>query len=185
MSAPIVPVVQSKGNIRLCGDYRLTANTVIDSGSYYLPSFNEIVQQLANFDWFSKIDFQSKAYLQLSLDPNSQRLTIISTHLGHFNFTRLPFGISASSLIFQHYMDWLLADLDDILIGAKTMKEHDDLSKVDRLADHSLQVANNKCIRRIKKVKFWVILSLKMPSLQILLDWKVSLKFLHQRLNIS
>ena len=131
MSAPTVPVVKNNGDIRLCGDYRLTANTVIDSGSYHLPPFNEIVQQLANFDYFSKIDLQ-QAYWQLSLDPNSQRLTTISTHLGHFNFTRLPFGISASPRIFhifQHYMDSLLADLDgvfayqdDILIGAETKR---------------------------------------------------------------
>ena len=53
MSAPIVPVMKSNGDIRLGGDYRFT---VIDSGSYYLSPFNEIVQQLTNFDWFSKID---------------------------------------------------------------------------------------------------------------------------------
>ena len=103
MSAPIVPVIKSNGDVRLCGDYRLTANKVIDSGSYHLSPFNEIVRQLANFNWFSKIDLQ-QAYLQLSLDPESQRLTTISTHLGHFNFTLLPFGISASPRIFQHFV---------------------------------------------------------------------------------
>ena len=37
MSAPVVFVMKSNEDIRLCGDYRMTDNKVIDTCSYHLP----------------------------------------------------------------------------------------------------------------------------------------------------
>ena len=94
MSASVVPMVRNNEDIRLYGDYRMTTNKVIDSGSYHLPLFSKIVQELvSNLGWFSKIDLR-QVYMQLPLDLQPQRLTTISIHFGHFNFIRLPFGFS-------------------------------------------------------------------------------------------
>lgn len=95
VSAPIVPVIKSSGAVRVCGDYSMTANKIIDCGSYHIPSFDEIVHQIGHARVYSRIDLK-EAYLQIPLSEQAQRYTTISTHLGYFSFTRLPFGISVS-----------------------------------------------------------------------------------------
>jgi hypothetical protein len=52
--------------------------------------------------------------------------------MGFYNYTKLPFGISAAPRIFQQYIDKLIqianvkAYQDDILIGGLTLKDHDE-----------------------------------------------------------
>ena len=59
-------------------------------------------------------------------------LTYISTHIGHFAYRKLQFGISAAPLIFQQIIDKVLCNIphtaayqDDIIIGAATEAVHD------------------------------------------------------------
>ena len=162
VAAPIVPVAKSNGDVRVCGDYQLTANKLIDAGSYHLPSFEEIAQQLSKFRVFSKLDLE-RAYLQVPLDSDSQALTTISTPIGYFNFTRLPFGVSAAPRIFQHFIDGILSDLegvfafqDDILVGSVSQEAHDRaLEQVyERLRVHNLTVSKDKCVLSSSSVKF-------------------------------
>jgi hypothetical protein len=162
VAAPIVPVVKANGDIRVCGDFQHTANKLIDSLSYSLSSFSEIATQLSQFNVYSKIDLE-RAYLQLHLDPDSQKLTTIATHVGFFNFTRLPFGINASPRIFQYYIDSLLEGLDgvfayqdDILIGSSTPAEHDEMVReVKRRLEHGkLKISQNKSVWSVSQLKF-------------------------------
>lgn len=162
VSAPIVPVIKSSGAVRVCGDYTLTANQVIDAGSYHIPTFDEIIENIGKVKFYFKIDLKD-AYLQIPLSEAAQRYTTVSTHLGNFSFTRLPFGISASPRIFQEFMDKVLADIpgvrayqDDILGGGATRAEHDvRLREVqDRLAHYNLTPCSEKSVYCVKKVLF-------------------------------
>ena len=42
----------------------------------------------------------SQAYLQVPLDENSIELVTINIHKGLFQYTRLPFGVSAAPAVF-------------------------------------------------------------------------------------
>ena len=42
MAAPIVPIVKKNEEIRICGDYRLTINSVIDANQYRINTLDEI-----------------------------------------------------------------------------------------------------------------------------------------------
>ena len=91
ISAPIVPVVKQSGTrrpIRLCGDYSRTLNRIIDRDCYRLPTLEEILQKIAGAKCYSVLDLED-AFLQIQLSPESQLLTCISTHLGHFAYKRL------------------------------------------------------------------------------------------------
>jgi len=46
-AAPIVPVVKTNGSVRICGDYKLTANTGVKTESYLLPRIEDLFASLA------------------------------------------------------------------------------------------------------------------------------------------
>ena len=54
---------------------------------------------LAGGKKFSKLDL-SQAYQQMVLDPSDRKYTTINTHLGLFQYTRLPFGIASARQLF-------------------------------------------------------------------------------------
>ena len=99
-AAPIVPVVKKNGTVRICGDYKVTANRATLSESYPLPLVDELMTDLAGGKYFTKLDL-SQAYLQLPLDHESSELLTINTHKGLFKYNRLPFGVSSAPAIFQ------------------------------------------------------------------------------------
>ena len=79
---------------------------------------------------FSKLDL-SHTCLELTLDEVSRENLTINTHKGLFQYTRMPFGVSAAPAIFQRTVGSLLGDipqavafLDDMLITRKTEAEH-------------------------------------------------------------
>ena len=66
-AAPVVPVIKRDGNVRLCGDYKLTINSVAKNEVYPLPRIEELFASVSGGKVFSKLDL-SHAYLQLQLD---------------------------------------------------------------------------------------------------------------------
>ena len=170
--APIVPVVKSNGEVRICDDYTMTANKIIDPGSYHIPTFEEIIENNGHATHYSKINLK-QAYLQIPLSEEAQKYTTISIHMGYFNFTRLPFGISACPRVFQEFMDQVLQDVpgarayqDDILIGGPTKAEHDKrLCLVQqRLTQFNLKPCNEKSVYCVTKVHFLGFLQVKPDS---------------------
>ena len=125
-AAPLVSVLKSdKRSIRLCGDYKVTINRAAQADQYTMPSADGIFARLAGKRLFAKLDL-SEAYTQLVLDDESQLLAAVNTPKGLFAVTRLPYGTSASSQIFQRELDRLLGHvthaatyIDDIIIGGE------------------------------------------------------------------
>ena len=109
--------------------------------------------RLAGGQKFTKLDL-SHAYQQILLDDDSWKFVTINTHLGLFQYTRVPFGIASAPALFQKTMDTLLQGipntlcyLDDILITGKTDAEH--LSNIEEvlkwLQENGLRVKPAKC----------------------------------------
>ena len=165
MSAPIVPVIKEVGAkrpIRICGDYSVTLNKVIDPDSYRLPRLEEIMERISGAQVYSVLDL-TDAYLQIPLSEDSQRLTSVSTHIGHFAYKRLQFGISAAPLIFQEIMDKVLADIsyvsayqDDIIIGAPNQQVHTQTlnAVLARLQKYGFKINDAKSRIALSEVKF-------------------------------
>ena len=136
-AAPVVPVMKQDGTIRLCGDYRVTINKAVKVDAYPLPRVEDLSAALSGGKYFTKLDM-SQAYLQLPLDEQSRELVTVNTHRGLFQYTRLPFGVSAAPGVFQRCMENLFQGckgvsiyLDDILVTGSTIDNH--LQNLDRV----------------------------------------------------
>ena len=161
-ATPIVPVVKSDGNVRVCGDYKLTANKVSNTEMYPLPKIEEIFASLSGGQTFSKLDL-SHAYLQVPLAEESQKYLVINTHKGLYAYKRLPFGVASAPAIFQRIMDNILQGLsgvctylDDILITGQTTDEHiKNLNSVlTRLREAGMRLKREKCQFSLQKIEY-------------------------------
>jgi hypothetical protein len=111
---------------------------------------------------FTHLDL-SQAYLQLSLDEQSQKYVVINTHKGLFKFKRLPFGVASAPAMFQKIMDTILQGIpgvicyvDDILVTGATEEEHlRNLEEVlRRLKKYGIRVKKSKCRFMQKWIRF-------------------------------
>ncbi len=148
--------------MRVCGDYKITANRAILIDSYSLPRVDEIFSNLAGGKYFSKLDM-SNAYLQLPLEETSQHLVAINTHKGLFKYNRLPFGVSSAQAIFQCSMETLLQGqegvsvyLDNILVTGTSVPHHlENLTAVlMKLQDAGLRLNRKKCSFMHKSIEY-------------------------------
>lgn len=91
-AAPIVPVLKSDGSVRICGDFKLTANVATRSEIYPLPRIDDLFASLAGGQHFSKLDLLH-AYLQSPLAEEYQ-----------------PIGCDCVCIVFNwlSYYDWLI-----------------------------------------------------------------------------
>ena len=152
-ATPIVPVIKKDESVRVCGDFKVTVNSVLDAEQYPLPHIDDLFAGLAGGKKFSKIDL-NQAYLQMHVDEKSRELLTINTHKRLYRYCRLPFGITSAPAVFQCAMDQILSGLsgvqcylDDILVTGKTEEEH--LKNLDatlqRLEEYGLRVRKSKC----------------------------------------
>ncbi|XP_062404761.1 uncharacterized protein K02A2.6-like [Sardina pilchardus] len=161
-SAPIVAVMKPDSTVRICGDYKLTANVASRLEQYPLPRIEELFSTLAGGTSYSKLDM-SHAYQQLVLAEESRKLVTINTHKGLFQYTRLPFGVSSACAIFQRTMENLLAGiphttvyLDDVLLTGPSEEVHlQTLSQVlTRLEEAGLRLKRSKCVFMAPAVEY-------------------------------
>lgn len=139
---------------RMVIDYRkLNEKTIGDS--YPLPNINDILNQLGGAKYFSVLDLAS-GFHQIPMDPIDAHKTAFSTPYGHYQFSRMPFGLRNAPATFQRLMDQVLTGLqgtelfvymDDIVVHASSLKEHDVKMKklLSRLESANLKLQPDKC----------------------------------------
>ena len=133
---PVVPVRkptlpgQSKGKLRVCGDYSVSINQQLVAHRQPLPLPEDLMRKLGGSHYFTKVDL-ADAYNQIQLGPESQKRLALSTHRGVLLQMRLPYGITSAPGYFQEIMSQLTSDLpgvaiylDDILVISKDSQEH-------------------------------------------------------------
>jgi len=88
----------------------------------------EILDKLGRCQYFTTIDL-AKGFHQIQMDENSIAKTAFSTKHGHYEYTRMPFGLKNAPATFQRCMNNLLEDLiykdclvylDDIIVYSTT-----------------------------------------------------------------
>ena len=129
-ASPIVPVMKSDGSVRICTDFR-KVNLILHESKFPIPNMNELISSASGHKFYSKLDLKN-AYLQLLVAPEDTKYLVINTHLGLYKYSRLPFGLHSAPSIFQRFIEQLLSNIegvfpyiDDILICADTLEEHD------------------------------------------------------------
>ncbi len=161
-AAPAVIVLKPSGEVRVCGDYKVTVNPYVKVEQYPIPRQEELFSALNGGKRFTQLDL-AEAYLQVELDEESQKLLSINTHKGLFKYKRLPFGVSSAPAIFQKIMDQVVQGLtgvacylDDIIVTGRTEEEHlKNLRAVlERLKKFGFRLKRRKCNFMMQQVKY-------------------------------
>jgi hypothetical protein len=113
-----------KPKLRICVDFR-KINEITENEAYGLPNLIEILESLESSKYFSTLDLAS-GYHQIKIDEKDRHKTAFSTKSGHYEYIRMPFGLSSVSATFTQAMKAVLmgleemctAYLDDIVVQA-------------------------------------------------------------------
>jgi len=157
-SAPAILVPKwspdGKPRFRFCVDLRaLISVTKFDS--YPLPVFEETTSTLYGSKYFTVLDCYIW-FWQVSIKEEHRERTAFTVPTGHYEFNRLPFGLSNSPSNFQRLMDTVLRSLvgsecwvfvDDVVVFSRSAEEHAQrlenvLQRFDRA---NLQLHPGKC----------------------------------------
>lgn len=151
----LVLLVKKKDHTwRFCVDYR-QLNAITLKSKYPVPLIDELLDELGQASWFTKLDLRS-GFHQILLQPGEEFKTAFQTHFGQFEFVVMPFGLTGAPGTFQEAMNSTLAPLlrkfvlvffDDILIYSRTYAEHLDhvCQVLELLQAHQWKLKLSKC----------------------------------------
>ncbi len=142
------------GTLRPVIDFRRVNEVTVDD-HHPLPVLRDLLMCLGRGNKvFSSLDPLS-GYWQLSMAPESREVTAFSTPSGHFEWTRMPFGIKGAPLTFQRTMNNIFGDMlgnsvyiypNDIIASEDTTSHMETLKSVlKRLQEVGLKLKLTKC----------------------------------------
>lgn len=153
-ASPIVLVKKTSGAIRPCIDYRKLNATVKPDG-FPIPRVQDCLDAVAGSTLFSSFDLTSR-YFQIPLKPEDIPKTAFCCKYGHFEMTRMPFGLNNAGSTFQRTMELALQGLqwetclvyiDDIIVFGTDFIQH--IQRVEevleRLRAAGLKLRPDKC----------------------------------------
>jgi len=186
--SPILFVPKPNGRgLRLCVDYR-GINRITIPNRYPLPQMQELQDRIQGAQWFTKMDLKNGFHL-IRIKEEDEWKTTFCTWYGLYEFLVMPFGLSNAPATFQDMMNHifrdmldlgLLAYMDDLLIYAKTVEEHDKIVQeiLRRLRENKLAVSPDKCVWRQTEMEFLGYLigregiKMSQEKVEAILEWK-------------
>ncbi|MEW8546417.1 MAG: reverse transcriptase family protein, partial [Candidatus Thiodiazotropha sp.] len=139
-ASPICLVTKKNGGVRLCVDYR-KVNELVKPDGFPLPRVQDCLDAVAESKWYSTFDLTS-GYYQIPLKQEDIPKSAFVCKYGHFEMTRMPFGLNSAASTFQRTMELALQGLqwvtcliyiDDIVVYGKNFDEH--ISRVEEVLD--------------------------------------------------
>jgi hypothetical protein len=130
-SSPVLLVKKKDNTYRFCIDYR-HLNAITEKGQYPVPVIDEFFDELNQASWFSSLDLCA-GFHQIQMEPAYCFKTVFQTHMGHYEFRVMSFGLTGAPHTFQKAMNSTLAPLlrkcvpvffDDILVYSISYQEH-------------------------------------------------------------
>jgi transposase InsO family protein len=155
MASPVFFIKKKDGSLRLVQDYRVLNNVTIKN-RYPLPLISELIGQLHDARFFTKLDVRW-GYNNIRIKEGDEWKAAFRTNRGLFEPLVMFFGLTNSPATFQTMMDDIFRDLiargvvcvylDDILIYTRTLEEHRKIVSevLKRLKKHKLFLKPEKC----------------------------------------
>jgi len=157
-------VGKKNGSKRMVMDYcNLNDQTV--KNKYPLPLITDLIDNMGSKQVFTKIDLWW-GFNNIRIKEEDEWKGAFTTHVGFFELTVMFFGMMNSPATFQAIMNEILRDMinegkvaafvDDVLVGTKTEKEHDEIVEeiLRRLEKNNLYVKPEKCTWKVRKIGF-------------------------------
>jgi hypothetical protein len=150
----VVLVPKPDGSLRICINFA-KVNKMLLRHHYPLPPCADLLNQIAKFKFFSKIDLYNGFY-NFDVDPSAQWLTS-TVGPGHaLTWRKIPQGLAPVPSWFQWAMSTVLGDyvgsicllyIDDLIIMANSTEElHENTRKIlSRLAHFNFRISIKKC----------------------------------------
>jgi hypothetical protein len=150
----IVMVPKKDGTWRMCIDYQ-ALNKIMVKNRYPLPRIDDLLDQLKNVVYFTKLDLCS-GYHQIRVAEQDAWKTTFKTKQGLFEWLVMLFGLCNAPTTFMHVMndvfrpfldEFVIVYLDDILIFSGAWDEHvRHVNQVlDTLQRENIYVKMSKC----------------------------------------
>ncbi|KAL4153886.1 hypothetical protein QTP88_001719 [Uroleucon formosanum] len=121
------------------------------------------LQSLGSSKYFSTLDLAS-GYHQIRINEVDTHKTAFSTKSGHYEYLRMPFGLSSAPATFTRAMksvlmgleEMCMAYLDDIVVHGASLRDHQEKLRhvFNRLRTHTLQLEPQKCAFLRKEVLY-------------------------------
>ena len=130
-SSPMVPVKKTDGTIRLCIDFR-QLNKVTVPDPYHMPRVDDLLDELAEAKWMSKLDLNRCPWELMYKRIDVQAKTAFCSPWGKYHFTCMPFGLRNAPAAFQRGMDevlgeqgeWCSTYIDDVVVYSNAWEDH-------------------------------------------------------------
>ena len=116
---------------RLAIDYSQTINLFTEKDGYPIPLIEDIVNDLARFQYFASYDLK-RAYHQIPIAESDKPFTAFEAEGKLFEFNVMPFGVTNGGPVFQRIMAYIIEEdklkntlvyFDYVIIGAASMTE--------------------------------------------------------------
>lgn len=149
---------------RMVIDYSRTINKFTYLDAYPLPKISDLIQDLASNKYFSKLDLKS-AYHQVPLLENEKCYTAFEVNGSLYQFKRVPFGLTNAVAGFQRIVNDFISEngllntfayIDDVIVGGKTLEEHDkNLEKfLSAASKYNISLNAEKCTYRQPNISY-------------------------------
>lgn len=157
----LVIVEKKNGDLRLCLDPR-DLNRAIKREHFKMPTPDDINYKLSGMSLFTILD-EKDSYWQVELDEESSYLCTFNTPFGRYRFTRMPYGISSASEVFQKKNLEAFGDIpgvhvivDDMIISARNEQEHDEILHMvmKRASETGVKFNKDKTQFKVREVKY-------------------------------
>uniref|UniRef100_A0A1E1WCE6 CCHC-type domain-containing protein n=1 Tax=Pectinophora gossypiella TaxID=13191 RepID=A0A1E1WCE6_PECGO len=130
-SSPIILVKKKDGTDRMCVDYR-ALNRITVRDRYPMPLIDDHIDRLGKFNYFSSLDMATGFY-QIPIEEESIHKTGFVTPEGHYEFVKMPFGLTNSPIVYQRIINetlrsfieagTVLVYVDDVLLLSSTLAQ--------------------------------------------------------------
>ena len=151
----ILLVKKKNGENRMCVDFR-SLNKLIVKDRFPMPVIEDHIDKLQGKKYFSTLDLKS-GFFHIPIDENCTHYTSFVTHMGQFEFTRVPFGLCNSPAVFMRFINLVFKDLirdgkivvymDDVMIATATIEEHIQILRevLSIMNENKLELQISKC----------------------------------------
>ena len=160
-NSPLIVIKKPDGGLRLVNSFvALNERTITEP--YQMTNLNELLSRAAGCQYITRVDL-TQSYYQIELDPDSQKYTTFSSHIGSFSYLRMPQGLKNAPGTCQKMMNIVLRGMhkfsgslvDDIVIFDKNPDVHLTHVKhvLERLRNAGLTANKTKSIFAENKLK--------------------------------
>lgn len=165
-SSPIILVKKKDGSDRLCVDFR-ALNRVTVKERYPLPLIDDHIDRLGdkNIKRYSSLDMAS-GFHQIKISEASVHRTAFVTPEGHYEYLKMPYGLSNSPIVYQRIINktlrkfidsgQVLVYIDDVLLMSSTVDEGVSLLRevLTTLTQAGFSINLRKCVFLTTEIEY-------------------------------